>query len=283
MIKNVWMIVLCTLLFTGCRTVPADGTVAAEQPVVASAVPSEMPLPTATPLATETPFPAATDLPPATPTPPDLTASFDCPSRVIPNDIDPMNDIKKMIQGYNEAVQNDAFHLKWYGAVVSTNNIFFIWVSTLSKDKKEKIELNYPLKAIITRTDIPAGHINVASPLGGGGGGYVQEMQPFVLEPGQIKINTKDETREEMRYDTMMDIGHSLPFTCAQSGVYNIHLEFSYRRYRDSGETYTNVFPYDVMFACPESFTQFLVDNVSYKLQRKIEWSLEDGEYIQQP
>ncbi len=288
--KNVYIFVLSVLFLTSCQTAtpnnasvpnddaglaPASETTELEKapsqpPATATQAPTEIPPATATPTAAPT----------ATAVSKDMVGKFDYPSRVIPGDIDPIKQERKMIELYRAATLNDKHHLEWYGASVASEDIFFLWISTLLEDKTEELHLIYPARAKITLLDIPADHFNVVSPMGGGGGGVINEMQPFILQPGQVNIEPKGEA--EVRLDTAIDIGHQMHYICKQTGVFNIHFEFPYKRISKNGDEVENVYPYDVIFACPESFTQYYVDPYTVETKNVVEWIVKDGEYVMQ-
>jgi hypothetical protein len=202
--------------------------------------------------------------------------------RVIPLDLDPATQFDVVLSQYQQAVNDESQHLRWFLGAYSASTNFYLLLTSRAKATNETIRLVFPLEVIVGQTEVSAESMNFIAPAFGGGGGAMVTFPSFRLTPGRFMIKPIDLQYADLSPQTMPDILYDMTVECIQPGVYSIHINQTYA-FTINGATSYQLMPYDIILACPRTATVWMFNPNTDALETTQKMIFNNGQYNYQP
>ncbi len=278
--KSITLLSLITIVLCSCTT-GLKSAAAPSAPEEDNAVPTPMP----TTGSVETQVPATQPTPKPTASEPDmLSATMISDLRVIPSDLDPTSQAAQVILEYQQALSDDGQHLRWFLSPTANGGLpFKLNLKSLVPSPDDTITLMYPLQVSISLTDITTSRINTIEPGSGGGGGPSSTFPKLFVHAGTYDWQPDMIFLSDLSAASGMSVSYDLIFLCTEPGVFDILIKQPYV-YTSNGLSNNQVFTYELLFACPNSFTAWSIGLATQQLERGPSWIFtNDQHYIQIP
>ncbi len=203
-------------------------------------------------------------------------------ARAIPADLDPATQFDLVLNQYQTAKQDDSQHLRWFLGALGTPTNFYLIFTSRTKATEETIRLVFPLEVIVHQTEGSVENMNFIAPLFGGGGGAMVTFPSIRLTPGRTLWQPFSLQYTDISPLEMPEAVYDMTVECAQPGVFNIHINQTYTTSLN-GVSFTQVMPYDVILACPNSATVWMFNPDTEKLETTQQMHFNNGKYDYQP
>lgn len=202
--------------------------------------------------------------------------------RAIPADLNPATQFDMVLNQYKMALSDDNQHLRWFLGAYGISSNFYLSLTSRTKNTNETIRLVFPLEVIVNQTEVSVENMNFIAPAFGGGGGAMVTFPSIRLIPGRTLWQPIGLQFTDISTPVAPEAVYDMTVECAQPGVFNIHINQTYTT-STNGATSTQVMPYDVILACPNSATVWMFNPNTDALETTQKIHYNNGKYEYQP